>query len=245
MATRQTVTAEVKTLAGSALSIQGVRPVSEYLAISLRDLNRYRPYRVRTTLTGDGTDEYALGANWSAGFSTISRVRYLADGDFDATSEILPTESYDATEVTSAGAPQIRFSFSPSASAKVIIEHTARHSLTESASTTTLNDDEAGALAYLTAATLLRSAASTVGATVPQGTDEDFASGAFGGGGTDAFRRLADDYDKAADGLLGIDRSGASELPPAAPAFVSVPATPNARNASYLTHPRRGAEWRR
>jgi hypothetical protein len=242
MATRQSVIAEVQALVGRAARERDVKGIDEYVALGLRDIDRYSSRKVKVTLTGDGTDEYAIGSTWSDGFSRIERVRWVSDNDFNAPAEWLEPEQYEV-EYTSAFAAQIRFATSPSSADRVVLEHTARHTLTESSSTTTLNDTEAGALARRASALLLRAAAASVSATIPAATDEDFAEPAMGNA-AQQYRLLADDHDAEFDSLLGIDRKGSTGAPRFAPVLVSVPATPNRRNSSYLTHPRRGSEWR-
>lgn len=239
MPTRQSVIAEVQALIGRAARERDVKGIEEYVALGLRDVDRYSTYKVKTTLTGDASDEYAIGSAWADGFSVVERVRWVPDNDFNATAQWLMPEQYEV-EYTSAGAAQIRFAFSPAAADRVVLEHTARHTLTESASTTTLNDTQAGALARAAAAILLRAAAASAASTIPAATDEDFAEPAMGNA-AQQYRLLADDLDAQFDQLLGIDRKGTSGAKQSAPVFVSVPAMPNRRNVPrYLTHPRRG-----
>lgn len=232
-----TSVAAVKRLVGTAHEAKGVAHVTEFLTAALRDLTRVSPYQARTTLTGDGTDEYPLGSLWTRGVSVISRVRYLADGDYNETPQELQPEEYDATEVTSAGAPQIRFlSITPPASSKVIIDHTAAHVLSTT-DLTTLTDQQAGALEYAAASLLLRAAAASVAGVAPQASDMDFASSAVQNA-ADAYRRLADDMDAKYRDALGLPPEGQTA---ARPVLVTTPAQSNRRNFSRLTHPRRGA----
>lgn len=233
----QTSVAAVKRLVGTAHEAKGVSPVTDFLTAALRDLTRVSPYQTRTTLTGDGTDEYPLGALWTRGISVISRVRYLADGDYNERPRELESDEYDATEVTSGGAAQIRFlSFTPATSSKVIIDHTAAHTLS-TAATTTLSDQEAGAVEYLAAALLLRAAAASVAGVAPQSSDMDFASSAVQNA-ADAYRRLADDMDAKYRDAMGLPADGSTA---ARPVLVTTSAQSNRRNFSRVTHPRRGA----
>ena len=139
--------------------------------------------------------------------------------------------------------PQIRLAVSPSASDVVVVEHTARHTLADSEASTTLSDDQAGALAHRAAALLLRAAAAGAIGLISQATDTDILA-EIGGNRGDAYRRLADDEDKTFDAMMGIDRSNPAATGGAGkPVLVSVPATPNRANSRYLTHPRRSAAY--
>jgi hypothetical protein len=235
----QTSIAATKRLVGTAHEAKGVSPVESFVTAALREVNRLSPYQARTTLTGDGTDEYPLGSLWTRGVSVISRARYLPDGDYNERFRDLAPDEYDATEVTSGGAAQIRFlTVTPPASAKVILEHTAVHTLSTNA-LTTLSDREAGAVEYCAAALLLRAAAASVAGVAPQSSDMDFASSALQNA-ADAYRRLADDMDARFREALGLPADGSVA---ARPVVITSPGTSNARNFRRLTHPRRGASW--
>lgn len=229
-----TIETDVRAIASGAAEHPGVAGVGVYVDLARRDVERASPRVYKQTITGDGTDEYALSSPWERGFSTIRHVRWVADNDFNAVPEWLVPEQYEV-EYDSSGNSQIRLSRSPSSSDRVVVEFTARHTLTTSTSTTTVNDTEASALAYRAAALLLRAAATRAATTTPQATDADFAVGAIASQAGE-FRRLADDADAEYRRLLGI-----TEDAPSTPAFSSVPASPNYRNWRTMTHPRRMA----
>lgn len=238
MPTRQTAAAEVQALVGRAARERDVKGIDEYLALALRDVDRSSPRHVKLTLTGDGTDEYALPSPWERGFSVIERVRWVVGNDFNAVPVWIEDDEYEI-EYESDGDAQIRFYYgSPSSSDRVVVEHTARHTLAESAASTTLNDTQTGALTARAASLLLRAAAASVASSVPQGTDEDFVEPAVTNAAGE-YRRLADDFDAEYRRLLGI-----TDDAPSTPVIKSVPTTPGRRNYTYATHPRRGAAWR-
>lgn len=307
MPTRQTILTEAAALVGDAVRERGVSELGTYVDIALRDLDRYSPRHAKTTITGDGTDEYDLGDRWDAGFSMVERVRWVPGADFNTKAIWLTKEQYevefahalrsaeavgtgdgttkefaldypfaveegaavtvsavavtaieieggeDASTLTFDAAPanaaaivatyyteqpQIRFAFSPSSSDRVVVEHTTRHAITDNVGSTTLNDRQAAALAHKAAALLLLAAAGSMAATVAQNTDSDFVGQAVGTAG-DAYRRLADVQNKAFFEALGVSEDQQGGTAASAPVFCSVPATPNARNNDYLTHPRR------
>lgn len=236
----QTVTAEVQLLLGGAKRLRGAGDVPSFVASAQRDLDRYSPRLVRATLTGDGTDEYALASPWERGLSSISRVRWVPDNDFNEPAQWIATDAYEV-EYDSAGAGQIRFlTITPTSADRVVVEHSARHTLTAATATTTISETEAAALARLTCAAMLRAAGAVAGSTIPQATDEDIAVSGTDGA-ADQYRRLADDFDAQADQILGIDRTARTGEVRSAPVIVSVRALPWRQTAGrYLTHPRRG-----
>lgn len=239
MPDRQTIIGNVKRRVGSAHAERGVSPVADFVTAALADLDRDSPYAARTTLTGDGTDEYALGSLWTRGVSSVSRMLYRPAADYNEPPRDVYPEEYDAGESAADGSAQIRFlTFSPATGSKVIIDHAAVHALTDSAGTTTLTAGQASALEARAAALLLRAAAASVASTRPQEKDVDFALPSFSSA-ADAYRRLADDADADYRRLLGLGSDGSA--PAGAPQISSVPAMPNHRNRRNLTHPARSA----
>lgn len=236
MATRQELLDEVTTLAGGLVGERGVRSFDLHAATALRTFSAHaKPRIVVLAVTGDGGDEYGLGADWVDGFSVIHRLRYVASGDYDAV-PVYWTDSDYQLETDSSGNPQIRFRISPGSTDIVVIEHTAPYTLGETAATTTVPDYQLTALAYLVAANALRAAAVGVTATRDQGTDTDILDFNSQGG---EFRRLADDYDAQFDDLMGIDRASPG-APTKPPVITTTRAQPNRRRSRYLTHPARG-----
>lgn len=232
MATQESIQAAVTTLAGSALDERGVGSVSEYVALALEDVSIYAPRVIHHVLTGDAGDEYDFPATWVQGFSVLRRAVYRSDADFDEPgSELLP-EQY-IIEQKADGTDQLRLlTLSPSSADRVVLTFTGRHTVT------TLSAQQAQAVAQRSAALVCRAAATGTSGTVPQGHDADMVG--FTGTQGDAYRRLADDFDREFDRLLGIDRTQAPrQTGPAV--IVTVRAQPNRRNRRYLTHPHREA----
>ena len=236
MPSRLTITQEVAALVGNAHKESGVLTIAEYVDLGVRDVEKVAPRHYRRILTGDGTDEYALASPWERGFSIVERVRWVAGADYNAKAVWLTQDQWEL-DYESDEDPQIRFSLSPSTSDRVVVEHTARHTLTDATATTTVNDTEASATARRAAVLLLRAAAASVNSRVPQGTDEDFAEPGIGSAAAE-YRRLADDYQKEYESLLGIG----ADVPFVA-TYASTSANYNRRNESPLTHPRRSASW--
>lgn len=241
MPTQQTIVLGVQRLVGAAAKERGVAAIAEYVTMGLADLDLVSPYVTRVTLTGDGSDEYALASPWERGFSAIRWVRYYPDNDRNEPHQEIQPEAYDATELASDGTAQIRFySLSPTSSDRVVIEYTARHTLTDSASTTTLTATQATALQYRAAAHLLRAAASSSASSAPQDRAVDFA--VPGTSQADSYRRLADDMEESYRSTLGIPADG-SAAQPAQFATVPVEYSARTRGRVHLTHPRRPPSW--
>lgn len=85
--------AERRCPAGTA--VPGVSDTAEYVADALSRLNDVAPRQVKHQITGDGTDEYSLGDDWSEGFSLVKRVRWVTAGDFDTAAEWLAPEDFE------------------------------------------------------------------------------------------------------------------------------------------------------
>lgn len=179
MATRQTYVKAVRArVAGAERLIQSVAELGAYVdqcvqTFSAAAANRGRTRKVELTITGDGSEEYGLGSDWTDGFSTVLEVWKWDDNDTTEQPEYIANDEYEVEDyLPSAGASQIRFlTFSPSSSDRVVVIHTALHAVTDSSSTISSWDDEA--FADLIAARVLEAAATALLARVPQATDTD------------------------------------------------------------------------
>lgn len=98
MPTLQTVLADARRIVGQAVDERGVDPLGDYVPMALRDLTRLSPRLVRLHITGDGTDEYPLGSDWVRGTSSINRVRWVPDADFNAPAQYLTAEQYEVED---------------------------------------------------------------------------------------------------------------------------------------------------
>lgn len=178
MATRQTYVTAVKSRVSGAERLLDVNSLSHYVdqclpAYSAAAANRGRTRKVELTITGDGSEEYGLGSDWTDGFSTVVEVWRWDDNDTTDQPTRLGSDEYEVEDaLPSSGASQIRFlTFSPSSSDRVVVVHTALHTCTDSASTLSAWDDEA--FADLVSSRVLEAAATALLSRVPQSTDTD------------------------------------------------------------------------
>lgn len=235
---RQTVIGKTGNLIGKAATERGVEPLQVYVELAVDEFNRFaKPRELEQTITGDGGDEYALDSEWDDDFSTLVDVVYWPSNDTDSTpTRVSLTDVQVEKRLPSDGGSQIRFlSISPSSSDRVVVTFTALHTLGETAATTTIPASLAIGLAYLAGSMALNAAAAGTAATVPQSGDADIVGSTFGTAG-DAYRRLATEFSRKADELLGISRSGEGAV--GRPAMVSKRAIPGRARGRrpYLTH---------
>lgn len=241
MATRQTIIDKTRSIVGTAKNERGIEPVEVYVSLALDKFSKLGPPReVEQTITGDGTDEYALASTWVSGFSVIESVAYWASNDTNEAPRMLRRDEYVVEEdLPSDGSSQIRFlTFSPSSSDRVVVTFTAPQIVGETAATTTVPDHLVLGLAYLAASMLCDTAAASLAATVPQATDDDALISSFGTAG-DAYRRMATRFQEEAYVMLGIAsaESGGEAIGP--PEIVAVRAVPGrSYGRRYMTHAR-------
>jgi len=178
MSTRQTLATKVKARAGGVDRLSGVEALAAYIdqcipAFSAAAANRGRTRKVELTITGDSGDEYGLGSDWTDGFSTVLEVWRWDDNDTTEEPVFVPSDEYEVEDALPAsGSSQIRFlTFSPSSSDRVVVVHTALHSVTDATSTISSWDEEA--FADLVAARVLEAAATALLSRIPQATDTD------------------------------------------------------------------------
>lgn len=244
MATRDGIIEKVTQLVGTARQERGVAPVSDYVDLALDEFSAFaQPQDVEQTITGDGTDEYAISASWVEGFSSIKSVHYWPSNDTNEEPQLIAPDRYVVeNRLPSAGGTQIRFDFSPTSSDRVVVTFSAPHTVGDTAGATTVRDSATLGLAYLAASLLCAAAASSLAATVPQAGDEDATFGAGFGTAGDAYRRMSEHFGRRADSLLGINREARTESAGRI-AVSSVRAVPGRQyGRTYLTH-QRGSRW--
>jgi hypothetical protein len=76
-------------------AVPGVSGTADYVADALARLNDVAPREVKLQITGDTTDEYPLGDDWSEGFSYVKRVRMVESADFDEPAIWIEHEDYE------------------------------------------------------------------------------------------------------------------------------------------------------
>lgn len=296
----------------SGAAVPGVASTANFVEDALARLNDVAPREVKVVLTGDSTDEYAFGEDWSDGFSAIKRIRWVPSADFAAPAQWFDPEDYEVEytrtlvsseavgtgdamatvfaldepfatdegatvtvaaatqgattyrisggasgsqiEFTAAPAnaaaivasyytasPQIRFfPVVPTSSDKVVIEHTAPHVLTDTA--TTINANDLPFLADLAAAMKLEAAAVAVLAVRDQDTEDDVAL-IDQGGRAEALERQAKRLRASFNAHFGIATgtgtgAAAAEESPASFAFADVDIPLTASRQFRHTHSR-------
>lgn len=242
--TRQTFAKKVSARVGGAEKVLSGAGIGDYADGALPEFSSAaslagRVRKVELTITGDGTDEYGLGSSWTDGFSRVLECWRWDSNDTNSEPILMGPEEYQIEDaLPAAGSSQIRFlTYSPSSADRIVVTHTALHTLTDAATSISSWDEEA--FADLVASRLLEDAATAVLRFKPQASDEDFL-----GGGTQAER--ASQYRESARRLMERYRAHfglgteAAPLPQAVAVFEVVEKLPAGVIDYRHTHSRRG-----
>lgn len=225
MSTRQTFVTQVEARTGGAQRVPGVSSIGTYIDQCLPTFNAAAVNRgsvriVELTITGDGTDEYSLGSDWTDEFSYVKEVWLWESNDTNDDPFILNSDEWRVeTRLPSAGASQIRLlSYAPSSSDRVVVVHTALHTITDAESTMEAHDEEA--FANLVAARVLEAASTALLALIPQGSDTDALLGSPQGERANGYRESARTLERRYERHFGIAADGSGD--PTGGAFIAI-----------------------